>query len=85
MGLEIAGTIVGHRSRASGETHAIFAPDALKRAADERVKAIRAALEDERTWFDSGLDHAPTVATQAHSTHPRNECSVLDGGRRKNR
>ena len=52
MGLEIAGKIVGHRSRASGETYAIFAPDALKRVADERVKAIRAALEDEGTWFD---------------------------------
>jgi integrase len=46
VGLEIAGKNVGHRSRASTETYAHFAPDALKRAADERAKAMRAALEE---------------------------------------
>ncbi len=46
VGLEIAGKNVGHRSRASTETYAHFAPDALKRAADERAKAMRDAMED---------------------------------------
>ena len=46
VGLEIAGKNVGHRSRASTETYAHFAPDALKRAADERAKAMREAMED---------------------------------------
>lgn len=45
VGLEIAGKNVGHRSRTSTETYAHFAPDALKRAADERGRAMRAALE----------------------------------------
>jgi integrase len=44
--LEIAGKNVGHRSRRSTEVYAHFAPDALKRAADERAKAMRAALEE---------------------------------------
>ena len=46
MGLEIAGKNVGHRSRASTETYAHFAPDALKRAADERAAAMREAVEE---------------------------------------
>ncbi len=45
VGLEIAGKNVGHRSGTSTETYAHFAPDALKRAADERARAMRAALE----------------------------------------
>ena len=47
VGLEIAGKNVGHRSRASTETYAHFAPDALKRAADERAKAMRSAIDNE--------------------------------------
>ena len=44
--LEIAGKNVGHRSRRSTEVYAHFAPDALKRAADERARAMRNAVED---------------------------------------
>lgn len=44
--LEIAGRNVGHRSRRSTEVYAHFAPDALKKAADERARAMRAALEE---------------------------------------
>ena len=44
--LEIAGKNVGHRSRRSTEVYAHFAPDALKRAADERAQAMRTALEN---------------------------------------
>jgi integrase len=44
--LEIAGKNVGHRSRRSTEVYAHFAPDALKRAADARAEAMRAAVED---------------------------------------
>ena len=43
--LEIAGKNVGHRSRQATEIYAHFAPDALKRAADERARAMRAAVE----------------------------------------
>jgi integrase len=43
--LEIAGRNVGHRSRRSTEVYAHFAPDALKRAADERAAAMRRAVE----------------------------------------
>ena len=43
--LEIAGKNVGHRSRNSTEVYAHFAPDALKRAADERAKAMREAVD----------------------------------------
>ena len=46
--LEIAGKNVGHRSRRSTEVYAHFAPDALKRAADERAEAMRAAVEASR-------------------------------------
>lgn len=46
VGLEVAGRNVGHRSRASTEVYAHFAPDALKRAADERAAAMRQAIED---------------------------------------
>ena len=46
--LEIAGKNVGHRSRRSTEVYAHFAPDALKRAADERAAAMRAAFEAEQ-------------------------------------
>ncbi|MFQ5529175.1 MAG: tyrosine-type recombinase/integrase [Gemmatimonadota bacterium] len=42
--LEIAGKNVGHRSRRSTEVYAHFAPDALKRAADERARAMREAV-----------------------------------------
>ncbi len=45
VGLEIAGKNVGHRSRVSTETYAHFAPDALKRAADDRARAMREAME----------------------------------------
>lgn len=48
VALEIAGKNVGHRSRRSTEVYAHFAPDALKRAADERARAMRAALEGSR-------------------------------------
>lgn len=45
VALEIAGKNVGHRSRQSTEVYAHFAPDSLKRAADERAKAMREAME----------------------------------------
>jgi integrase len=45
VSLEIAGKNVGHRSRRSTEVYAHFAPDALKRAADLRAEAMRAAVE----------------------------------------
>ena len=48
VALEIAGKNVGHRSRQATEIYAHFAPDALKRAADERAGAMRAAIEDTR-------------------------------------
>ncbi len=44
--LEIAGKNVGHRSRQATEVYAHFAPDALKRAANERASAMRSAVED---------------------------------------
>ncbi len=44
--LEIAGKNVGHRSRGATEVYAHFAPSALKRAADERAAAMRAAVEE---------------------------------------
>jgi integrase len=44
--LEIAGKNVGHRSRRSTEVYAHFAPTALKRAADERARAMREAVEE---------------------------------------
>jgi integrase len=43
--LEIAGKNVGHRSRRSTEVYAHFAPDSLKKAADDRARAMRQALE----------------------------------------
>jgi len=43
--LEIAGRNVGHRSRRATEVYAHFAPDALKRAADERARAMREAIQ----------------------------------------
>ncbi len=46
VALEIAGRNVGHRSRQATEIYAHFAPDALKRAADDRAKAMRTALTD---------------------------------------
>lgn len=45
VALEIAGKNVGHRSRRSTEVYAHFAPNALKRAADDRARAMREALE----------------------------------------
>ncbi len=47
--LEIAGKNVGHRSRRSTEVYSHFAPDALKRAADERAEAMRTAVEASRS------------------------------------
>ena len=44
--LEIAGKNVGHRSRRSTEVYAHFASNALKRAADERARAMREAVEE---------------------------------------
>jgi integrase len=43
--LEIAGKNVGHRSRRSTEVYAHFAPDSLKKAAGDRARAMRQALE----------------------------------------
>jgi hypothetical protein len=43
--LEIAGKNVGHRSRRSTEVYAHFAPDSLKKAADDRARAMRNALQ----------------------------------------
>ena len=48
VALEIAGKNVGHRSRQATEIYAHFAPDALKRAADERAEAMRTAVEASR-------------------------------------
>lgn len=42
--LEIAGKNVGHKSRQATEIYAHFAPDALKKAADERARAMRDAV-----------------------------------------
>ncbi len=44
--LEIAGKNVGHRSRQATEVYAHFAPDALRRAAEERAEAMRSAVEN---------------------------------------
>ena len=52
VALEIAGRNVGHRSRRSTEVYAHFAPNALKRAADERAAAMRAAVEADRATAD---------------------------------
>lgn len=46
VSLEIAGKNVGHRSRQATEVYAHFAPDALKRATDDRARAMREAVED---------------------------------------
>ncbi len=47
--LEIAGKNVGHRSREATEVYAHFAPDALKRAADERAEAMSNAVGTARS------------------------------------
>ena len=47
--LEIAGKNVGHRSRQATEVYAHFAPDALKRAADDRAQAMRSAAESAKS------------------------------------
>jgi len=47
--LEIAGKNVGHRSRQATEIYAHFAPNALKRAADARARAMRTAVEQAGT------------------------------------
>ena len=52
VALEIAGKNVGHRSRQATEIYAHFAPDALKRAADERARAMRMAVEGTRQSVD---------------------------------
>ena len=56
--LEIAGKNVGHRSRRSTEVYAHFAPESLKRAADERASAMRKAVdaEQEDTPGDTSAD-----------------------------
>jgi len=41
------------RSRRSTEVYAHFAPHALKRAADERARAMRAAVEESKHQFDA--------------------------------
>lgn len=46
--LEIAGKNVGHRSRRATEVYAHFAPDALKKAADDRARAMRDSMNAER-------------------------------------
>ena len=48
VALEIAGKNVGHRSRQATEIYAHFAPDALKRAVDDRARAMRVAVEEKR-------------------------------------
>ena len=42
--LEMAGKAVGHRSRQATEVYAHFAPDALRRSANERAAAMRKAI-----------------------------------------
>jgi integrase len=54
--LEIAGKNVGHRSRRSTEVYAHFAPDALKRAADERARAMRKAVEESTNDIDTRVE-----------------------------
>ena len=53
VALEIAGKNVGHRSRQATEIYAHFAPDALKRAADDRARAMRKAVEETQLSVDS--------------------------------
>ena len=43
--LEMAGKAVGHKSRQATEVYAHFAPDALRRSADERARAMRESME----------------------------------------
>ena len=45
VSLEMAGKTVGHRSRQATEVYAHFAPDALRRSADERAEAMRDAAQ----------------------------------------
>ena len=45
VSLEMAGKAVGHKSRQATEVYAHFAPDALRRSANERARAMRAAVE----------------------------------------
>lgn len=45
VSLEMAGKAVGHKSRQATEVYAHFAPDALRRSANERAEVMRAALE----------------------------------------
>ena len=52
VSLEIAGKNVGHRSREATEVYAHFAPDALKRAADARAKAMKDAVEAAESAVD---------------------------------
>ena len=52
--LEIAGRNIGHRSRQATEVYAHFAPDALKQAADERARAMRAAVEERKARAGQG-------------------------------
>ncbi len=46
--LEVAGKNVGHKSRQATEIYAHFAPNALKRAANERASAMREAVNKSR-------------------------------------
>ena len=57
--LEIAGKNVGHRSRRSTEVYAHFAPDALKRAVNERASAMRLAVQTSSNTEDR-QPRAPT-------------------------
>jgi integrase len=59
--LEIAGKNVGHRSRRSTEVYAHFAPDALKRAADKRARAMRAAVDSADKKGKRALARAKTA------------------------
>ena len=44
VSLEMAGKTVGHRSRQATEVYAHFAPDALRRSANERAAAMKVAI-----------------------------------------
>ena len=59
VALEIAGRNVGHRSRRSTEVYAHFAPDGLKRAADERATAMQTALEEAKKVAQRATHESP--------------------------
>ncbi len=47
--LEVTGKNVGHKSRQATEVYAHFAPNALKRAANERASVMREAVSKSQT------------------------------------